>query len=418
MSKAESESPELGQQVTDAQTRIFLKLVFDIWEALERYNQFSASIGVFPSKDQPTVDRPSPTRPSSLKTSREDSMNVKSRVSQLLMLALAFMLFARAEVSVAQSVMEESASEQSISEQKKAVVFIFGTIHPLNPDRTPMTAPSGTRVAVDLPLGTGFLVSYPDWRRGPDHQFSYLVTARHVLQDVDGTLLPSVSIRVNLKSPSADSEVGFIRDLPVTDAQGDLLWLHGDDPAEDVVVLPLSPDQREFDFTTISTRLFLNNQALNSGAVAEGDDLYFIGLMEQYYGVKRNHPLVRRGTLALLTDESIETPTGRQQVFIAELESWPGNSGSPVFLRDDRRDGSFAEASDSKFLGMLVASFLNRFSIPLNGQQPGQQLEAGDKANTGMTCIVPAAVIERILESASAQQDRDVRIWRGQTVAR
>jgi hypothetical protein len=67
---------------------------------------------------------------------------------------------------------------------------------------------------------------------------------------------------------------------------------------------------------------------------------------------------------------------------------------------------------------MLVASFLNRFSIPLNGQQPGQQLEAGDKANTGMTCIVPAAVIERILESASAQQDRDVRIWRGQTVAR
>jgi hypothetical protein len=30
---------ELGQQAGDAQTRIFLKLVFDIWEALEKYDR-------------------------------------------------------------------------------------------------------------------------------------------------------------------------------------------------------------------------------------------------------------------------------------------------------------------------------------------------------------------------------------------
>jgi len=33
-----------------------------------------------------------------------------------------------------------------------------------------------------------------------------------------------------------------------------------------------------------------------------------------------------------MTDEEIDTPTGRQHAFIAELTSWPGNSGSPVFL--------------------------------------------------------------------------------------
>lgn len=190
------------------------------------------------------------------------------------------------------------------------------------------------------------------------------------------------------------------------------MWFHSEDQADDVALVPLFPDNREFDFTTIPTRMFLDDQALTSGTIVEGNDLYFIGLMEQYYGIKRNHPLVRRGTLGLLTDESIDTPTGRQRVFIAELESWPGNSGSPVFLFGDPADRSPTEGSHSIFLGMVVASFLNRFTIPLTGQQPARQLEAGDKANIGMTCIVPATTIQRILDSAPAQQDRDERVGR------
>ena len=66
--------------------------------------------------------------------------------------------------------------------------------------------------------------------------------------------------------------------------------------------------------------------------MAEGDVLYFIGLMAQYYGERKNYPVTRPGTLALMTDEQIDTPTGRQNAYIGELASWPGNSGSPVFL--------------------------------------------------------------------------------------
>ena len=353
-------------------------------------------------------------------------MSSKLGTPQLLILAFTFVLLLKAQILIAQASLgqsitgesstSESTPSRSINEQKKAVVFIFGTIHPLNADRTAMMDNNGNRVAVDLPLGTGFLVGYPDWRRGPDYQFSYLVTARHVLQDVDGAFLPSVSIRLNLKLPVGDSEVGFIRDIPVTGAQRSLLWFHGEDQADDVAVLPLLPDKRKFEFATISTKTFLRDQALASGTVAEGDDLYFIGLMEQYYGIKRNHPLVRRGTLGLLTDESIDTPTGRQQVFIAELESWPGNSGSPVFLLGDRGDRSSENTSSASFLGMIVASFLNRFTVPLGGPQSARQLEAGDKANIGMTCIVPAATIQRILDSAPAQQNRDERIGRREGV--
>jgi hypothetical protein len=322
-------------------------------------------------------------------------MSRSSQVPKFLMLACWLVLFLK----------PHAFARQSISEQKEAVVFIFGTIHPLNPDKTAMTDRGGSPLAVSVPLGTGFLVSYADHRHGTHHEFSYLVTAKHVLKDANGTFLSRVSIRLNLKSGA--SGVGFIRDIPVTDSQGFLVWLHSEDEAEDVAILPLLPDDRKFEFNTISTRTFLNDQAINSGALAEGDDLYFIGLMEQYYGINRNYPLVRRGSLALLTGEYIETPSGRQQIFVAELESWPGNSGSPVFLLPGGFDRMPAKGNNFKFLGMIVASFLNRFSVPLNAGQSAGRLEGGDTANIGMTCIVPASVIEKILDSGPAQQDRE-----------
>jgi hypothetical protein len=50
-------------------------------------------------------------------------------------------------------------------------------------------------------------------------------------------------------------------------------------------------------------------------------------------------------------------------VFIAELQSWPGNSGSPVFLQGGGQTRLAPRRNHSKFLGMIVASFVNRFSM-------------------------------------------------------
>src|SRR5260370_42561488 len=81
-------------------------------------------------------------------------MTKKNRASQLVILGLGLVLPLTAQVSLGQqraipSITDQSVpgqsvpgrsvpgqSGQSISEQKKAVVFIFGTIHPLNPDRS------------------------------------------------------------------------------------------------------------------------------------------------------------------------------------------------------------------------------------------------------------------------------------------
>lgn len=126
-----------------------------------------------------------------------------------------------------------------------------------------------------------------------------------------------------------------------------------------MVVVPLLPNQETVDFKDIPTAMFVDETTLKTDAIEEDDNLYFIGLMAQYYGVKRNYPVVRRGTLALMTDEPINTPNGQQKAFIAELQSWPGNSGSPVFLNlGGLRGNSLMLGQRLRFLGILAGGFL------------------------------------------------------------
>ncbi len=148
---------ELSRQVSERQARTFVELIIDVLNALENHNQHSVG------SDPQTADG----RPPVLK-GKENSVTSQSRVRSLLMLALAPVLFLNAQFSVG----------QSINEQKKAVVFIFGTIHPLNPDKTAITDTDGNQVGVEIPLGTGFFVDYPDQR--PGCEIVYLVTAKHV----------------------------------------------------------------------------------------------------------------------------------------------------------------------------------------------------------------------------------------------
>src|SRR5579872_980551 len=170
---------------------------------------------------------------------------------------------------------------QSIVEQKETVAFVFGTVH--------LKDPQGHPAAIEMALGTGFFVSYPDTRGGPDFGFFYFVTAKHVLRDIDGSFLSSVRLRLNLKSSAADPGFDFIN-VPVTDKNGNLLWFHTDNDADDVVAFPLLPDQKKFAFKAIPFAIFVNDATLKTNAVEEGDNLYFIGLMAQYYGFKQNYP--------------------------------------------------------------------------------------------------------------------------------
>lgn len=262
---------------------------------------------------------------------------------------------------------------------------------------------------IELPLGTAFFVSYPDPRGGPTYAFVYLVTAKHVLEDADGIFLKEVKVRLNFKEPSGGKQCDFLH-VPASDDRGNLMWFHDTDTATDVAIAPLLPDEKKFDFLSIPIAMFADDDLLKREKVVEGDSLNFVGLMSQYYGDSKNYPVVRRGTLALMTDEEIDTPTGRQHSFIAELTSWPGNSGSPVFLNlAGMREGSLIMGLNLHLLGILSGSFLNKVK---GSTVDTATIVGGNELNTGISFIIPAAQIRKILDSQPAQQNRDMQIQR------
>jgi hypothetical protein len=299
---------------------------------------------------------------------------------------------------------------QEITPQKSVVAFAFGVTHPRTPDGKPVLGPDNKPMVIDGPLGTAFFVLYPDSRGGPNYAFMYVVTAKHVLRDADGSFLKEIRLRLNLLSPTAQQRCDFITGIPVSDEKGNLIWFHDADEAVDVAAFPLLPDQKKFDFKALPTSMFVDDTKLRSRQVAEGDALYFIGMMTQYYGESKNYPVVRRGTLALMTDEKIDTPTGRQKAFIAELPSWPGNSGSPVLLNlGGMRGSTIVAGSDLSFLGVLSGSFLNRFKATMLN---AQTVVGGNDLNTGISFIVPAERLKAVLDSPQAQTLRDAEIQR------
>lgn len=290
------------------------------------------------------------------------------------------------------------SNAQSVDDLKKCVAFIFGQIHTRGADGRPVT--------LEAPLGTAFFVAYPDARGGPDYSFGYIVTAKHVLRDADGSYLKSIKLRVNLLKPEPNSDLTF-GEIRVTDDQGHLLWFEDkEDPQNDVVVTPGVPDSKLIEFKMVPVGMFVDKDLLEKRKVQEGDSVYLFGLMPQYYGERKNYPVVRRGTLALLTDEAIRTaPDARQHAYLAELASWPGNSGAPVFLDlAGFRGNALISGSDYHLLGLMLGYFSNTRQAQI---VEAQTVAAVDPSNIGISFILPASTIRKVLDSAPLQQVRD-----------
>jgi hypothetical protein len=290
---------------------------------------------------------------------------------------------------------------------KKAVCFIFGKSAPHLPNGEPVRAPDGSPLILkEAPLGTAFFVEYPDPRGGSEFGFFYLVTAKHVLKDSDGKFLKSVKIRLNLKDTG-----GFdFLDVPVTDEGGTPLWfMDGQDSSDEAAAYPLLPDQTKFDYKAVPIQMFVTNETFAAANVAEGDKVFFVGLLPQFYGVSRNYPVVRNGTVALITDEKIPLGNiGPHRLYVAEISAWPGNSGSPVFLQlGGLRGGGLSLGQDIRMLGILLAESNNVISAKID---ENLQFNWGNGQNTGISYILPAADLKMVLDSRAAQVSRDLQI--------
>jgi hypothetical protein len=253
--------------------------------------------------------------------------------------------------------------------------------------------------------GTGFIVVMPDDRLGKDRGFGYLVTNRHMAEPSLGLNRPvsvlNTALRINLKTPTPDG-----RQAGALNLGPNVPWRFSPDLSVDLAVVPFMPDISVFDFLTIPVSLFATKDVVTSRGVGEGDSVVLAGYFAQFPGMKKVQPIVREGMLAMMPDEDIRTTLGAPgHLYLADVHTFHGNSGSPVFVNlGGLRGGNMIVGTDYKLLDVVSGFFPESADLKI---QAAATLIGTVEGNSNVTTIVPVDEIKAILESRELSQMRD-----------
>jgi hypothetical protein len=258
-----------------------------------------------------------------------------------------------------------------------------------------------------VPYGTGFFVGI----KGDDGNgaYGYLVTAKHVLRDSQGNDFNRVFLRLNRKQGDAQ----FVA-LDLVQNGKRAVYTHTD-PSVDIAVVPLYPSEELFDFRIIPEELLSTKATFDEFNIAEGSDVFFVGLFTTYYGEHKNNPIVRFGRVAMFPDDPITwvdyqgQPAQHARLYLIETQSYGGNSGSPVFfsLGADRspKQGYLLGSSLIKLAGVMRGRF-NEINPTLGYiQSPTASLPV-TLPNIGIAAITPSYFLHEILFSDELKKFR------------
>jgi hypothetical protein len=259
----------------------------------------------------------------------------------------------------------------------------------------------------DVPVGTAFFVEIEvmDTLR-----HVYAVTAQHVVnQDRD------LILRVNIKTegPPSSKSVANIR-------------IRHDDwsrhPSNDVAIVRFIPkgnyDIRPipYDDLMVKTEEGPRPKPDEGNTWIElglGDALFFVGMFSPYRGHSRIEPIIRFGNIALMPDDPIEIKLDRGtahrgvEAYLAEADSWGGQSGSPAFLlltpdRHAHMSGglnTFFGETPTPLVGLVHGHFDLTFPVMTEGESGPESHDVfKSKINSGITIIIPSYCIKEMLD--------------------
>ncbi|MGB6158113.1 MAG: hypothetical protein WBH45_07525 [Acidobacteriaceae bacterium] len=260
-------------------------------------------------------------------------------------------------------------------------------------------------LAVQRAQGTAFLVMVPDKRIGENGGFTYLVTNRHMVDPSVALRRPvqvlGLSIAVN-RLLAAEDEGSALTEVALPPLQ----WQFSTDPSVDLAVAPLGLDRSKVDFLVIPEPIFATKDVVKSRQIAEGDSVMFAGFFAQFPGQKKIEPVIRQGILAMLPDEDM--PTTLQlpgKLYLADLHSFHGNSGSPVFVNlGGMRNGAVIVGETYFLIGVLSGYLYESEDLRLD---TAATFIGEGHANSGITTIVPVDQLKEILDTPEFVRQRE-----------
>jgi hypothetical protein len=258
--------------------------------------------------------------------------------------------------------------------------------------------------------GTAFFVAYEDKRVGQDGAFVYLVTNRHIAEphdDGQALTVDEVTLRLNLKAPVNGRQLEDIA-LPLGSQHR---WYFPEDAAVDLAVMPLFPPQDHYDYLMFPVSRFALRDVVQAQSIAEGDSVVFSGLFAQFAGQRRMEPIVRQGVLAMMPEEKIRTTLGQPgHLYLADVHSFSGNSGSPMFVNlGGLRGGGLTVGFDYRLLGVVSGFVFETADYEL---QIATTLTGTDKTNSGISIVVPVDELKTLLDSPGLKAQRDSEVAR------
>ena len=236
--------------------------------------------------------------------------------------------------------------------------------------------------------GTAFFVRVPGDEAGIE--WAYLVTAKHNIERAFRTH-DSLAVRYNTKSGSH----GYI--LPPIDR-----WITSDDEGVDIAAVHF-PVDAESDLFLVPLKWAATPEIRQEKHIGVGDELFIPGLFWHRHGYNRNLPIVRRGIIACMDQEPLQDQYSglEYRVFLAEVHSFGGLSGSPVFARLTPGRAYGAESTEFYLLGIIRGHWDAK--SPITSEFP--QSEA-DGLNMGIAIVTPIEELVALLLSADEMGKR------------
>ncbi|MGE5308294.1 MAG: hypothetical protein ACM3OC_04355 [Deltaproteobacteria bacterium] len=234
--------------------------------------------------------------------------------------------------------------------------------------------------------GTGFFVCVKD-EQNPEKFYTYFVTAKHVMLDPSGALTGSVYIRLN----TLDGKSDFL-EVPLISGSTSCFFTHSD-PSVDILVIPIAVDMSKYKVKFIPDAMLTTPREFLEREITEGDDVFFIGLFTPHIGGKKNYPIIRFGTVALMPEEKVWLENRERDLYLIEAEACGGNSGSPVF---------FHLAGGRVFLaGVLMGGYWDSRTFDLVDSTKRVEM-----TNAGIAAVVPAYKLSEVLSSKELREHR------------
>lgn len=258
------------------------------------------------------------------------------------------------------------------------------------------------------PIGTAFVVGYPL----PIPRQGYvpiIVTAKHVVAD-HSRVVGRFTSTVDGKTVSVPYDLSKLR------VDGDL-WEH-EDTGIDIVAFR-SPHVSEARYEFLPLDLIASRADLATEGIQTTDRVVFPSLLVNFMGTTKNYPTIRDGSIALIPDEKVpmqyqignRVVKTSQEVLLLNATSFPGASGSPIFLWPGPRlkNGVFAVGGTRPLLLGVMHGFypaLPKEVVEVNVTRVKRYYQE----NSGIAVVFPSYRVREILESTRVKSRIDALI--------